>query len=406
MIQTQGLMNGKSAIGPSTLSVPILILLAFGLLLLRAWPRLLYPEVWAEDGTENLYGLIQNGPLDIFRPIGGYLVLIPRLISLLSLSISFTYYPIISTVFAWVFTIFVFVVIAKAPTQLKGQLFLAISCMLIPSDPECFGLPLYTYWWSALLLFLMVFWQPEQSNIFRTILIGVCSLTSPVCLVTLPLFWIRAFTLKAYRSELYLAILASVCVGVQLCVMHFYGKPAEFNFSFSYLVIKLFFGTYVIGNLYPQANWLMGISLLVFISAGLLGIKNKSLYALYYLLLVSILMSIYRVDISILNPINAGPRYFFFPFILLSWVLIQLIFDCRLLFFKIGATLFLCASLVNATPHLTRKHDRLDWGKQAMKCLHEEKTSFLVHNAGSADHAWSFTLTSEECARIMNRNLF
>ena len=106
MIKSQDVMSCKNAVGPSTLSVSVLVLLAFGLLLLRAWPRLLYPEVWIEDGTENVYGLIQNGPLDIFRPIGGYLVLIPKLISLLSLSVSFTYYPIVSTVLAWIFTIF------------------------------------------------------------------------------------------------------------------------------------------------------------------------------------------------------------------------------------------------------------------------------------------------------------
>jgi hypothetical protein len=389
-----------------SLSTPILIFFAFCLLLLRAWPRLLYPEVWIEDGTENVYGLIHFGPLDIFRPVGGYLVFISKLISLLSLAISFEYYPLISTVVAWFFTIFVFVIIAKAPIKLKGQFFLAAFCMLIPSDPECFGLPMYTYWWSALLLFIMVFWHPGQWIYLRMMMLGLCSLSSPVCLVTLPLFWIRAFYFRTYRSEFYIAILASICAGIQIYVMNGYSKPAEFHFELSYLVIKVFLGNYVVGNIYPNITWMMGAMLFGFISIGVWRSKSKQLYVLCYLLFVSILMSIYRVDISILNPVNAGPRYFFFPFVLLSWVLIQLIFDSRLLFFKIGATFFLCTSLVNATPHLIRKHDRLDWGKRAMKCLHEEKTSFLVHMAGSADHAWSFTLTGEECAKIMNRNLF
>ena len=50
-----------------SLSTPILIFFAFCLLLLRAWPRLLYPEVWIEDGTENIYGLNDTHSRNIIR---------------------------------------------------------------------------------------------------------------------------------------------------------------------------------------------------------------------------------------------------------------------------------------------------------------------------------------------------
>lgn len=123
-----------------------LVLLGFILLLLRAWPRLFYPEVWIEDGTQNLTGFINEGVVNIFSPVGGYLVVVPKMITFLSLSISFIEYPLISTIISWLFILFIFLVIARAPTYLRGQALLAASCFLIPSDPECFGLPMYTYW--------------------------------------------------------------------------------------------------------------------------------------------------------------------------------------------------------------------------------------------------------------------
>ncbi len=396
----------KTIFGAKTISIPILVLLAFALLLLRAWPRLVYPEVWIEDGVENIYGLVNYGFIDIFRPVGGYLVLIPKLITLASLWISFVYYPLVCTILAWAFIIFVFIVIAKSPLYLRGQIFLAMACMLIPSDPECFGLPMYTYWWSSLLLFVMVFWRPGQYIPLRIILICLASLSSPVCLITLPLFLVRCFIFRQDRSEVGLFGVALGCALVQLYVMYSYGKSADFNLLHSYRTIEVFLGSYVIGNIDPGLNWLLGCLLFGFMGWGLYKNRSVSLMALYYLFLASILMSIYRVDINILNPVNAGPRYFFFPYILLSWILIQLAFDGRYLMLRMGATFFLLSSVANAIPHLDRRHEALNWQGHVSDCLLTEKHLFPVHYVGSAKNVWTFELTGQQCADLVKRDFF
>ena len=270
----------KKIFGAKTISTLILVLLAFSLLLLRAWPRLIYPEVWIEDGTENIYGLVNYGSIDIFRPVGGYLVLVPKFITLISLWVSFVYYPLISTILAWAFTIFVFIVIAKSPLYLKGQIFLATACMLIPSDPECFGLPMYTYWWSSLLLFVMVFWRPDQYTLLRIILIFLASLSSPVCLVTLPLFLVRYFIFKQDRSELGLFGVALICALIQIYVIYSNSKSADINLLYSYRAISIFLGSYVIGNIDPGFNWLAGFLLFGFMGWGLYKNRSFSLIAL------------------------------------------------------------------------------------------------------------------------------
>ena len=384
-------------------SNPTLFLLASTLLLLRAWPRLFYPEVWVEDGTENLYGLINYGFIDVFRHVGGYLVLIPKLISFIALKISFSYYPLISILLAWAFTILVFFVIVKAPLYLRGQYFLAIACFLIPSDPECFGLPMYTYWWGALLLFVLVFWREGQGTL-RICILGLASLSSPVCLVTLPLFWARAVLFKRHSTELWIAIFASLFCAIQLSVMAIYGKPAEFNFSSAYLVIPVFLGSYLIGNLNSNWNWVFGFMLLIFMIIGFIRNRSLPLGALYYLCFLGILMSIYRVDITILNPINAGPRYFFFPYILISWVLIQVLFLDTSFLIKTVAGILLSLSIINAIPHLGRTHDVLHWQDQITNCINSLQHDFPVHWAGSAKHSWSFRLTGKQCETLLQQD--
>lgn len=242
-----------------------LVLLGFFLLLLRAWPRLFYPEVWIEDGTQNLTGFINEGAINIFSPVGGYLVVVPKMITFLSLTISFVAYPLISTIISWLFILFVFLVIAKAPTYLRGQILLAASCFLIPSDPECFGLPMYTYWWSSLLLFVLICWKENQNLILRAILLVIATLSSPVCLITLPLFWFRVWKFKKISSEMWLAIFATALSFSQVLVMIANSNPGQFNLSSIIWIIPTFFGSYLVGNLNPSQNWIMGLLVFLFI---------------------------------------------------------------------------------------------------------------------------------------------
>lgn len=395
----------KPILKHQALSYPALILLGFILLLLRAWPRLLYPEVWIEDGTQNLAGFINEGWINFASPVGGYLVFIPKLITFLALQISFTTYPLISTLLAWIFILFVFLVIAKAPTYLQGAPWLAISCFLIPSDAECFGLPMYTYWWSALLLFILIFWKENQNTIFRAFLLVIASLSSPVCLVTLPLLWLRALMYKRSNVEKLLALIASVLCLTQLFVMALHSNPSNIHLSSLDQWVPVFLGSYLVGNLAGNLRWVAGIALLALLCLGIYRNKNWVLGGLIYLWCTSVLMSMYRVDVSILDPIHAGPRYFFFPYILLSWILIELAYS-SVLIVKIASISVLALSIANAVPHLDRRHDRLQWQEHVWQCAQSQTYTFPVHFAGGANNVWFFTLTGKQCARLLERDPF
>jgi hypothetical protein len=72
----------------TTCKVVLYVLVFFVILYARRSDQLIHPQVWDEDGTHILRDLIHDGPWSILRPLNGYLVIIPRAISFLSLSIS------------------------------------------------------------------------------------------------------------------------------------------------------------------------------------------------------------------------------------------------------------------------------------------------------------------------------
>ena len=382
------------------------IALGIGLMLLRAWPRLLYPEVWIEDGSLNIYGFVNEGVANFFGQVGGYLVLVPKLITFLSLSISFFYYPWISTLLAWAFSVFVFVVIARAPTYLKGSLLLAIACFLIPSDIECFGLPMYTFWWTAPLLFILVFWREGRSLSFRLFLLTVSSLSSPVCLITLPLFWLRVYLFKKSRSEIIIAVMASLCTAIQVTYILRYSQASLFNPEQTFLVIPKFLGAYLIGNLEPQFNWFLGIGISAFILWAVIQKRSITQYTLLYLLLATIGTSVYRVDINILNHIDSGARYFFLPFILLSWLLLQIALDGSVKWIRITAIGFLAASVINMIPVMTRTHARVYWTDQIFRCLTVESSryDFPILHDGSETALFYIPFTGDQCRELLEKD--
>ena len=388
---------------------PIVVLwVGFILLLTRAWPRLFYPEVWDEDGSRNIPDFLLHGVSYIFEPVNGYLILVPKLITLLSVSISISQYPLISTLIAWGVILAVFYLIATTQIKLSGGILLAIAGLLIPSDPEVFGLPIYTFWWVSLLLFIIIFWDKQSvAWVGRALIIFFASLSSPVCVVVLPLIWIRAFLLRKHQMEIGLAAFASFCVSVQTWMMWHYpdlvaSNVGNINFEVLVQVISKFFGAYLIGNLHTSWQLQWGIVLSAFFVISLC--RNRRLWvlwALFYLWGVAVLMSMSRVNVEIIHPALAGPRYFFYPFILQSWFLLQIGFVDSSRWVRGSAWLFLLLSVMNALPVLYRKHESLNWQAHLNSCLQFDHYNLPVHFDGSVDLAWSFLLTRQNCAELL-----
>jgi hypothetical protein len=387
------------------LSIGVIILLA------RAWPRLFYPQVWDEDGTRNLPGFIQKGLADLFEPLNGYLVLVPKLITMSAATISFSQYPLISTLLAWGVTLAVFYYIATAPIQLHGGLLLAVACLLVPSDPEVFGLPLYTFWWVSILLFVVVFWNDQSTDWrLRSAVILLASLSSPVCIVVLPLMWVRALWFRRSKVEINFALLTTLCAGIQLWVMHRYAGLVASGLHIHALrkVIPKFLGAYTVGNFLPQVQWVSGfLLLLLFVLAVVRDPRSLVKWGLAYLWCAAVFLTVSRAGIDFIHQVLAGPRYFFYPFIIQSWFLLQIALTESNRLLRGAAWFILFIAVLNASPVLDRKQDDLNWKAHLDSCLHYDRYVIPVQFDGHAASAWwGLEMTKQQCVSLLAKDPF
>lgn len=391
----------------------------FLLLLSRRGAQLFSPQVWDEDGVSvtpggnvgNIPSFLNKGWLSIIDPVNGYLILVPKLITGISLSVTFYEYPLLSTVISFAFIIIVGLAVAFSPTHLSGKYFCAIAIFFIPSDPEVFGLPLYTFWWASLLLFLLVLWNEQSEQpVLRTIFLILGGLSSPIIFLVLPAFYFRLLFFWQRKIEWVIAISATLIAFTQLyyVLSASVGSPPSLD-AITSGVIPTFFGGALAFNFTANKYtlWIYGIFLLsIFFTALFINRRNIFVWLLFYLLLGSVALSIARVDPSILHPRFAGPRYFYFPFVLIYWLLIQIVFiNGSMLLGKVSiAVVFLMA--LNSLPAWSRSHDDLKWKSHVKSCQFFEHYRLPIQFDGNRASAWSLDMNGSLCKSLLSTDIF
>lgn len=389
----------------------ICFLIFLALLASRCWIQLISPQVWVEDGTVVIPGLINHGWKFLTYPINGYIILIPKIITAISLFVSFVNYPIISTIISFIFIILVAIAVVFSPTRLKGKFFCALSLFLLPSATEVFGLPLYTFWWSAILLFLIVLWDEKHTSVLLKILfLFMGGLSSPMIVLITPILYFKYFSLKLKKSEKIIIIISTVFSIIQLYFVLQYKSGTSFNFvSVIKNFIPQFFGNFVIGNISTNIylKWTLGIIILFFVLRFYL--KNRKDYlatALLYLLFGSIFLTIIRVDPTIIHQKLAGPRYFFFPFILIFWILLQCLFYENILSLRIIILLIFITTIFNLPPVWSRTevYD-FCWKENVYNCSRANgRYSIPIQANGQKEQAWQLVLSGKTCQDLINND--
>ena len=389
--------------------VPLLLILIFlrrGDLLFKS------SDVWSEDGVVVLPQIIQNGIYSFFEPVNGYLLTISKIISFLSLTISPLHYPSISIILSITITIFLLTLIYKAPITLKNKLILIIAPLLIPTDPEVLGLPLYVFWWSGLFLIFILFWDPEKkiTQIYKITFI-ISSLSTVIGVLIGPLLFIKLFfnsSTSLYKNnKLFFNILfATFVIQIYLIFKNTYGLNDGVNYlleiknidQFLYFlnsVVLKFFGSYLTSN---KDLYYLGYILLFFIIYGLFK-NSHDLNLIFIILLIfgSIILSIIRQHPDFIDPITAGPRYFFYPFIMISYYLIHLysLNNSN----RILVIIFLLFSILNLSTNnaFKRTHDDLEWKKHLISCMYYDDYNIPIHNSGNKSYTSYLYLNKYQC---------
>ncbi len=379
------------------------------LLASRRGSALTSPQVWDEDGTQFMQAFLDRGPGSLFHPLNGYLILAPKLVTLASMTISFSQYPLVSTLVAWVLTALVALAIVKSPTKLHGKALCAIAVFVVPSDPEVFGIPLYLLWWSALPLFLVTLWDEKDSKLLaRSVFLVLGGLSSPVIVSLLPLLYWRAVRYRRVRTEVWVAVIATLTAAVQLTFI-LTGPGANVPPIGSVLAntIPTFFGRLLIGNWTDSAAWLWVASAAVI---AVIGLRLRSarggmaFWILLYLLAAVIGLSVSRMDPAMIHQRLAGPRYFFFPFVLLLWILVQCYFASAAWLSRAVIGALAAIVVVNAVPAWSRSHDDLHWSRHVRSCEQFPQYWIPVQNDGHQSSAWSMLISGSKCAELPRRD--
>lgn len=379
----------------------------------RRTTTLTTPYLWAEDGLDIVPQFVLRGWPSLLDPISGYMAFIPRLISYIALSVTPQAYPLTGTVLSWAFMAGVLAFLALAPTRLRARPWIALACLFVPTDPEVFGTSLYSFWWAGLILMALPMWE-YGPRLFKTrlALAVVCGLSTPVTVMIAPLIALRAVALRT-RHDIAIAAAVAVCAVLQvreILAVHTDTMSSAMSWRTLVQIFDKFFGRYVWGLDTANASqefWLavLGVGLAALIVYTLVALKDRWLaLCLLYLLGGSIALSVMRVSVEIMGPTGGGPRYFFYPYVMLGWILIQGLASARGNMRALFAAPLLFALANAALSGWNRAvDDTFSFQRQIQSCTHFEEYGMPIHKAGSRFDIFRGTYPRRVCAYIAAR---
>jgi len=411
-----------------------LLLIALIVIFFRRPGQILHPYIWCEDGSIILRQYLNNGLLSILKPVQGYYILSSKIINFLSYFISFWYYPEIAAFLANAFIIAVVFAIAYSPTNLKYPWLCAVLTLFVKTDAECFSVALYSFWWAGLLLILATLWKDKCKIKLQFLYLLIGGFSSPLICIASPILCAKAI-IKKKKTYIYAAVVSLLPFFVQAITIN--KNSAVNNMSIfdlnEKMIIKQFFGRYII-----QGSIQIESPIYLFVGLGLLSIlifpvieiaifkrKNMAYNVLFIWLCSSIVMSVYRVPLEIIHPFFAGPRYFFYPFIVIAWMLVWILgllressfffvnhsnnhFIVKIRYWVyIGIIVtFLFTFFINGSLlYMRRDHVAIDWRHELSNAMASNEPYELPIHVRGYDTPWSITITAQQCQRLIKKSL-
>jgi len=372
------------------------------------------PYVWVEDGKDLLPQFLQYGWSTLLHPVAGYILIPNKLINAISVTLSFRWLPEISLALAAMMTVGVMVMLALAPTRLKAPWACALAVLAVPTDPEVFSTSAYALWWGGFLVLMPLFWDERRAPSLRwrmpMLLLG--ALSSPLIVMMTPLYGARALLLRR-RTEWCMFGAACVLGAIQatLVVLNPVASQEHRSVPGIPALLERFLGHFLLWRpemTQPALIAGMGLGLLIVILIGAWAQRREGwvLPGLIACFLLSVAAAAARVPVDPLDPFNGGPRYFFYPYIFLAWILIHLISESRALA-RAMITVLLLVPITQTVQYGTRTHATLDWRQQLQECTSGRSSAGpFVHWTGRLENLWNAPLTAEQCRQLVSNSLF
>jgi hypothetical protein len=366
-----------------------------------------HPYVWDEERV-ILRNYLDHGWAAVFKPLQGYVVLSSAFFTTLSAQLSFFHLPRLEYGFALLLFLATFAMLLLPESRwgdLRMRCAMAVTGVLVPVNPETFGVLLYSFWWTTLWPLIVFGWR-RTLWLVRAPALAVAALSSPAGGVLFVLFGIEFVRTRRLRDAISALILLAGFV-VQSVLVLTSPRPHP-------KLLDVFEQTLRVGGLFTS-GWLgredhgflafAGLAFLVFLFVASIHVARTTrriepliltLVALVYALVSSVNSPLFT------DPVLAGPRYFFLPFFLFSWVLLQFIPEVGALRIAAAVLLafgaFLLPDTFSRTPNTTTAE--LSWGAQLQLCAasHQKTVQLPIYIDGS-NQFWTLDVTRADCRR-------
>lgn len=379
-------------------------LLAVVIIVIRRWPQFAHPAIWIEDANTVLPELVREGWPAIFSPTGGYLIVPSKLVSYLALRLSFSHYALLSTIISTAVQAACAGLIAIAPSRLPAKTACALAVLLVPVGVEVFAIPLHAFWWTNLLLFPALLWHGQKQTAARAAFVFVGGLSSPLIVILSPMFALRAGW-RWNRSEYLIMVIVGVLAALQLAVVlsspHQQSSVVE-SLKLPAVLISKYFGTAAYqfdAHLARRLGWVMLLAL----AGGIVAIprSDRPWYGLLaFCLAGAVVASVARVPVQAPHPLLAGPRYFFYPTVLVLWMLIWITARGRWLSTRCAALLAICTFTPALAVNFNYAAEKplTAWEDQVVACA-ASATNYTFDAQFS--ELWHVTFSGEVCRQLI-----
>lgn len=376
--------------------------------------QLFHPYLWDEE-SNVLRRFLDDGWLGALRPDEGYLILPATLLLPLAAIISFTHLTVVAfwmatTVFA--LTVWMMVVPDSRWGNRGTRVFMAFAMALCPANPETFGVLLYSFWWATLWPVIVLGWKRDLWWARAPLLI-IAGLSSPAgAVMAIPFAVSWWFTRR--RADAVAAGILAAALAVQITVVMTGHRGAAVSTDLRLLLAQSLrtVGLFVIWWTTPDhAHWrfnmLVGLVLfgMLAAAAGCALRRRHRIEPLLLLVAVALFTGLSAAPTPLTsNPQDGAPRYYFLPFILLSWLLVFLWRESLLPSpIPVVAGVLVVTSMLGIVTTFSRSQasttGRLDWQQEIFDCATSNAgtVKIPVYYDGSAGSLWSMNMTPTEC---------
>jgi hypothetical protein len=326
-------------------SALLILLITAVILIIRKTDALINPQFWAEDGFVFFLQQYEIGSAALTQAYAGYLLLVPRLIALVAdLVFPYSLIPAVYNYLSLLITLIVVLSIFSPRFHVNHKSLLALAIVLVPHYENEIFLNITNLQWILSVMLIVVLLKANPSRLYGSIvsqyigdlaIIVVCGLTGPFIVLLMPFYgWKWINEKNSYNSIVLTAVVFTSLVQLSFIIsdpMH--GKMTIINPEiYTAIIGQKFFGSLFLGHKisYEINHYFLTFLFIVSCFWFIFFAYQKKYRFPFYCInigLVFLLATLYkfRGNPEVLIPPENGPRYFYIPYVMLTWSLIFLL---------------------------------------------------------------------------------